>query len=153
LKDLNADWRHIVVESKESGKGMGDTLGPLMQIGMMSEMGKQGGNSSNAMGAMMGMMFMGSLFGGGGLGGDSAAVYYTKGQTLTLAGNSFIVAYRAKKNQANFLTLIAEAEKTPGKEPDFAKLMGGKLTPESPLSLCLLNMKTVAGISDIRPFD
>ncbi|HXG25120.1 MAG TPA: hypothetical protein VNJ09_11235, partial [Chthonomonadales bacterium] len=51
LKDLNSDWRRVTVEVKSDGKGMGlgEILGPLMQVGIMSDMGKnKGGKPSEA---------------------------------------------------------------------------------------------------------
>jgi hypothetical protein len=51
------------------------------------------------------------------------------------------------------MQLAAEAEKS-GKDPDPAQLAGeGKLTPESSLSLCLLNVQRIAALQNIRPFD
>lgn len=80
-------------------------------------------------------------------GGTGNAVYYTKGDTITQGGEMFLVAYRAAQN-AKF---------------DFAKLMRGQsadafpkpqpLTPESALTLTLLNLRSVTSLGDIRPFN
>jgi hypothetical protein len=61
-------------------------------------------------------------------GGSFAATYYTKGQTITVGTETYIVAY-------SLFTLV------------------DKVTPEIPLSLSLLNIKTVGSFSNIRPFD
>jgi hypothetical protein len=61
-------------------------------------------------------------------GGSFAATYYTRGQTLTVGSETYIVAY-------SLLTLL------------------DKITPEAPLSLSLLNLRTVGSLSNIRIFD
>jgi hypothetical protein len=61
-------------------------------------------------------------------GGSFAATYYTKGQTVTIGSETYIVAY-------SLFTLV------------------DKVTPDLPLSLSLLNVKTVGSLSNIRPFD
>ncbi len=61
-------------------------------------------------------------------GGSFAATYYTKGETVTIGSETYIVAY-------SLFTLV------------------DKVTPDLPLSLSLLNVKTVGSLSNIRPFD
>jgi hypothetical protein len=61
-------------------------------------------------------------------GGSFSATYYTKGQTVTIGSETYIVAY----------SLLSMVE---------------KVTPELPLNLSLLNLKTVGSLSNIRPFD
>jgi hypothetical protein len=61
-------------------------------------------------------------------GGSFAASYYTRGQTITVGSETYIVAY-------SLLTLI------------------DKITPDAPLSLSLLNLRTVGSLSNIRPFE
>jgi hypothetical protein len=61
-------------------------------------------------------------------GGSFAATYYTKGETITIGSETYVVAY----------SLFTLAD---------------KVTPELPLSLSLLNLKTVGSFSNIRPFD
>jgi hypothetical protein len=65
-----------------------------------------------------------SLFGGG----SFANNYYTKGQTITVGSETYIVAY----------SLISLPE---------------KVSPELPLSLSLLNLKTIGSLSNIRIFE
>jgi hypothetical protein len=61
-------------------------------------------------------------------GGSFSATYYTKGQTVTIGSETYIVAY----------SLLSVVE---------------KVTPDLPLNLSLLNLKTVGSLSNIRPFD
>lgn len=61
-------------------------------------------------------------------GGSFAATYYTKGETVTIGAETYIVAY-------SLFTLV------------------DKVTPDLPLSLSLLNVKTIGSLSNIRPFD
>jgi hypothetical protein len=65
-----------------------------------------------------------SLFGGG----SFANNYYTKGQTVTVGSETYIVAY----------SLLSLAE---------------KISPELPLNLSLLNLKTIGSMSNIRIFE
>lgn len=61
-------------------------------------------------------------------GGSFAMTYYTKGQTVTLGSETYVVAY----------SLFTVAD---------------KVTPDLPLGLSLLNIKTVGSLSNIRAFD
>jgi hypothetical protein len=54
--------------------------------------------------------------------------YYTKGQTISLAGESYIVAYSLQE------------------KPE-------KITGETPLGLSLLNMKTIGSLTNIHSFN
>ena len=160
LKDLSGDWRRMkIVGTMMTGSGMEGltsmigSLGPLMQMGMMSEMGKgaKGAAKDKGMDAMMPMMasMMGGMFGG-------EAIYYTKGQTVEMGSETFIVTYRHKKPDVNLGQMMLGVAK-PGegeKAPDPAKMMeAGKLNPESEVTLNLLNTKAIGTINDLRPFD
>jgi hypothetical protein len=65
-----------------------------------------------------------NVFGGGVL----ATNYYTKGQTVSIGSETYIVAY----------SLLSLAE---------------KVSPEMPLNLSLLNLKTIGSMSNIRAFE
>ena len=148
MKDLNSDWKRMTLSVAGSGGGMSDMLSQLMQMGMMS-----GGNKGGGADAAMGMAFMSSMFGGGG-GGGSQPVYYTKGQTSSLGGETFLIAYKYDKPEVNFMQLIMESQQNGGKEPDFAKLSAaGKMTADLTLSLSLINVKTIGTMGGIRAFD
>jgi hypothetical protein len=65
-----------------------------------------------------------SIFGGG----SFATTYYTKGQTVSIGSETYIVAY-------SLLSLVE------------------KVAPETLLNLSLLNLKTIGTMSNIRSFD
>lgn len=67
--------------------------------------------------------FVGTFAGGG-----FATSYYTQGKTVTIGSETYIVAY----------SLLSLAD---------------KVTPELPLNLSLLNLKTIGSMSNIRTFD
>lgn len=71
---------------------------------------------------------------------------YTKGETVAIAGETFLVGYAQQKAAPNFANLIRGASGSTPPEPE-------KLTEETPVSLTLLNLKTVQALRDIRPFD
>jgi hypothetical protein len=151
LKDLTAEWRHVAISSSDKGSGGGDAMKNLMQLGMMSQMGKPGGGN-DAAGAMAAMSMLGGLFGGGGQ--ESAPSYYTLGKTTSIAGESFLIAYRLEVKAPNLMELAAQSQKDGGKEPDFAKLAAAaKPTEDTELSLCLINLRSIGSLGSIRPFD
>lgn len=149
--DLNSDWRRLSIAAVDAPKGgMGDMLSQLMQMGMMSEMGKNKGKDDPAA-AMLGMSLLGGLFGGGGE--SKPPVYYTKGQTATVGGETFLVAYRYQKPAMNLMQVAMQAEKN-GQDPNVTGMAAaGKLSPDSALQISLINMRSIASLSDIRPFD
>lgn len=106
------------------------------------------GGQSDAGGAM-GMLS--SMFGGGG--SSSGTAYYTKGQAVNVAGETYIVAYKANLKQPNLLKMMMTSDKSSSKTPDLSQMMPEKLTADSVLSLSLLNLRTSGNITDIRPFD
>jgi hypothetical protein len=61
-------------------------------------------------------------------GGSFSANYYSRGQTITIGSETYIVAY-------SLLSLV------------------DKITPETPLNLSLLNLRTVGSLSNIRTYD
>lgn len=150
LKDLGGEWRRVNIGIAGASKGgLMDMLGPLMQAGMMSDNGKTKGKDDPAA-AMIGLSLFSSLFGGG---ETKEPVYYTKGQTTTVAGETFLLTYRFEKPSMNLMSLAAESEKN-GKDPDFSKMASdGKLTPESDLTLSLINVKSINTLNSIKPFD
>ncbi|MBV9851884.1 MAG: hypothetical protein JO250_19630 [Armatimonadetes bacterium] len=85
------------------------------------------------------MAMYATLFSGGA--GD---VYYTKGDTVTVGVDQFLVAYHVPTPKIDFQAL----ERSGGQPPKPVKL-----TPDTTLSLSLLNLHTVNSLSDIRPFD
>jgi hypothetical protein len=72
--------------------------------------------------------------------------YVTKGQTAWADGRRYLVAYRLPAFGLDLNVLLhALATKTPP--------TGMGLTPESALSLCLLDLRTVGSIEDVGAFD
>jgi hypothetical protein len=86
------------------------------------------------------------------LGGSSYHyVYYTQGETVEVAEETYVVAYRlpATGEGLNFRTLI-ESTFTMGCSDSFLPI---KLTPETMLSLSLLNIRTIGSLNDVRTFN
>ncbi|HVF11147.1 MAG TPA: hypothetical protein VNA16_10110 [Abditibacteriaceae bacterium] len=76
---------------------------------------------------------------------NEAGSYYTRGQTVAVARETYLVAYHAGGKPAGFATLMrAGAAARPALE---------KLTPETTLSLALLNLRTSGSFKGIRVFD
>lgn len=152
LKDLTPEWRHVSIASADKSASGGDAMKQLMQLGMMGQMGAKGQGGNDAAGAMAAMSMLGGLFGGGGE--ESAPSFYTQGRTTSIASETFLIAYKLNIKAPSFLELAAQSEKNGGKEPDFAKLAeGAKPTEESEVSLTLINVKSIASMGSIRPFD
>lgn len=85
---------------------------------------------------------------GGGRGGQTlgASAYYTKGQLVTLGGESFVVAY--SRPAPSPLQLLAGMH---GNDGDAAKPV--QVTPDTELTLSLLNVRSMGDILNIRPFN
>jgi len=103
--------------------------------------------------ANSGVSFLTGMLGGGA--GQETPIYYSRGQTLNLVGETFLVAYSHDKAGLSLMEMALQSAKSGGnKEPEFAKLAAqNKLTAESSLSLSLINVKTLATLSGFRPFD
>ena len=86
------------------------------------------------------MSFYASLAGGAAGGGGN----YTQGETLKLGGETFLITYQVEAKPVNYAQLMRSGPEPPKPE---------KLTPESKLTLALLNMRMTDSISGIKPFD
>jgi hypothetical protein len=88
-----------------------------------------------------------SLFGGKG----NSGVYYTQGKTVTVGGETYVIAYRLPSTGkgVNFRSLIESTLGGGGSQPSAAD----KLTPETSLTLSLLNLRTIGSLNNIRPFN
>jgi prepilin-type processing-associated H-X9-DG protein len=76
------------------------------------------------------------------VGGGSIGAYYTKGETISLGDETYLIAYRPKQ-----MTITMELlNRSDPPQPE-------KLTPDSVLHLSILNIKAVGSITDIQPFD
>jgi len=100
--------------------GAKDTLSPLMIMGMM-----HGGPSPFA-----------NLFDG----------MFTKGQTVVLGGETFLIAYACSNEP--LLKMMMDQEHHGNADP----MESLKLTPETEVTLSLLSIRTMGNISDIKPF-
>jgi hypothetical protein len=75
--------------------------------------------------------------------GAETNVYYTKGQTVNLGGETYLVAYRPQ------VPVDPNAAQHHGPRP----VVRRKLPPNIPLALALLNLRTSGSFNDVRPFD
>lgn len=75
--------------------------------------------------------------------GSGQSSYYTRGETVTLGGEVYLVAYR-QKNTLNYSALFN------GKTSDLPT--PPKPTPDTVLSLSLLNLRSVVSLNDIQVF-
>jgi hypothetical protein len=79
-----------------------------------------------------------------GLGGGSGAIY-TKGETRTAEGETYLVAYRFTPKPIDMNALMRG-------RPD-AMPQPEKPTPDALLTLCLVHLRTTDSFTDVRPFD
>jgi hypothetical protein len=123
LKELTSEWRRMSV----------------------------GGEAVLGMGGMMQMMqSVGSMFGGGG----ASDTFFTRGATITIGDQQFLIGYRLPVQGIDFGALMAmgaPGRGAPGAPPKLPQRPA--ITPETELSLVLINLRAIASISDIRPFD
>jgi len=124
LKELGEGWLSVKVE------------GP-------SEL-KSGGAPSQLAGGLFGMML------GGGPSGAStySTPQYTRGATATLGSETFLVIYRAATKGMDIGALMRMG---PGGGGDLP--LPDKLTPETTLSLVLVNVRSITSVAGIRPFN
>jgi len=76
----------------------------------------------------------------------SAGVYYTRGQTVAIGGENYLVAYTAQTKPLDVSKLSALLRSGQPAEPD-------RPTVQTTLALALLNLRTVGSLTDIRPFN
>ena len=83
-----------------------------------------------------------------GRGGNSAAgVYFTKGQTATVGGETYLVAYRIQAKPIDLVALQNSLGRgNPPPVPERPKL-------QSLLSLALLNLRSIGSLMDVQPFN
>lgn len=71
---------------------------------------------------------------------------YTKGETVTVEGETYLIAYRIQTKQVDVMAMMRGGMGNKPPEPE-------KPTPESTLVLSLLHLRTAGSISDVRPFN
>ncbi|NUL81995.1 MAG: BON domain-containing protein [Armatimonadetes bacterium] len=149
LKDLTSEWKRVKLTLVGSGDGQGDLMKQLMPMMMLgSTMSSEPGGGESGAEAMMGMAFLNQMFGGG----DKGDAAYTKGETLQIAGQTFLVTYRIKSESKDFMTLMMESMAS-GDEPDPSTLFGGGANADSELDLSLVNIASIARLEGIAKFD
>lgn len=91
------------------------------------------------------------------LGRLGSAAYYTRGETVTIGGETYIIAYRPQIKGPDFGGLVQAIQKGgPKTKPEALiteKLAPEKMTAETTLALSLLNVRTSGSLTDIRTFD
>lgn len=125
LKELTPEWRRLTVTG-EAMLGMGGMVQSMLQG-------------------------VGSMFGGAG--GASDALY-TRGATIKMGDQEFLIGYRLPAQGVDFGALMAigtAGKGTPSAPPNLPRRP--PISPDTELSLVLVNLRAIAAISDIRPFD
>ncbi|MEI6084341.1 MAG: hypothetical protein WCS70_08575 [Verrucomicrobiota bacterium] len=79
-------------------------------------------------------------------GGANAGLYYTKGQTVNLGGETYLVAYKSQMKAMDMMAMQAAMRGGQPPEPE-------KPTATTVLALALLNLRSAGSLTDIRPFD
>jgi len=79
-----------------------------------------------------------------GLLGVSSGKYYTKGDAFTWGDLTYLVAYAPKAKQIDPTIFMKQGPPSPPSE---------KLSPDTSLYLCLLNLKTFGSLIELQPFD
>lgn len=97
--------------------------------------------SASADSANPGQAYLSLLSGAG-----TADYYYTQGKTETVGSETYLVAYHRQTPTFDFAALMRA-----GNSATPPKLI--PLTPDTVLSLSLLNLRTAGSLNDIRPFD
>lgn len=138
MKDLDGSvWRRIKIggsDKKDDAGGLG---------GLMGAMFGGGGGGEEGMGGFMSAL-MGPMLSGISTAGPN--VYYTRGQTIVLGSETYLVAYQPKTKEIDFgmIMKMKDVNTLPPPKP---------LTLESPLVMSLLNLRTVGHLNGIQPVD
>jgi hypothetical protein len=79
--------------------------------------------------------------------GVPPSVFYTKGFTVSMGGETYLVTYRAQPK------LGPQTGIRPGRSADEDPTAPPLLAPDATLTLSLLNLRTAGNLNDVRPFD
>lgn len=124
IKDLTKNWRRVIVERDDD-----NTMAGIYGMGRRNVVFQQ----------KLAEMGLG--------------VYYTKGQTVSLGTETFLIAYRIQ-NEMTPNELNAMFRNMYGGHGENAPPPGPqKWAPNTPLRLALLNLRTTGSLTDLRPFD
>jgi hypothetical protein len=91
--------------------------------------------------------FLGAMFGGGAPAGPGyTPPTYTQGATATFGGETFLVVYRPNLKSLDFAALMQAGPggKLPAPE---------RLAADTPLTLTLINVRSITSMGDFRPFN
>lgn len=75
------------------------------------------------------------------------SVFYTKGFTVSMGGETYLITYRAQPKPG------PQTRFRPGRGPGEDPTATPPLPPDTTLSLSLLNLRTAGSLNDVRPFD
>ncbi|NJK40122.1 MAG: hypothetical protein HC835_22065 [Oscillatoriales cyanobacterium RM2_1_1] len=86
-------------------------------------------------------------------GGSQTGAYYTQGRTVVVGGETYLIAYRqpAANTPVSFTTLLEGA--FGGVGADCSASETTRLVAETPLTLALLNLRTIGSINQVAAFD
>ena len=106
------------------------------------------GQTDNSMESYFSLLF--GAMGGGGALPSAEAVYYTQAQTVAISAETYLVAYRPLLKQPDITALMMQGN---GALPVPEQIIPEKLALDSLVSLSLLNVKKISGMTNVRPFD
>lgn len=104
---------------------------------------EEGGGFLGLLGGLMGGMF------GGGMANmltPPPAPIYTRGETVNLGGETFLIAYRAVQKSLDVTALMKAGEGGELPPPEVLK-------PDSEVTLSYIKLRSVDALNDIRPFN
>ena len=137
LKDLaGSDWKRVRI-GMSGGSGAKDDSPAGGLFGALF-----GGGVGGALGSMLT-----SVSGGVVSAGDD--VYYTRGQTVSVGTETFLLAFQPRIGDDSGLANLLKMSKGDDSNPPPAPK---PMTGEIPLNLVLLNVRSFGKLTDIRPF-
>ncbi|MCW3055009.1 MAG: hypothetical protein JWN14_4179 [Chthonomonadales bacterium] len=138
MKDLDsAVWRRVKISGGSEKKEDGGLAG------MLGSMFGGGAGGGEGMGGMMSAL-LGPMFSGVSTAGPN--VYYTRGKTVVLGSETYLVAYQPQIKDLDFAALMKMKDMAAPPTPK-------PLTPETLLVMSLLNLHTIGNLSNIQPFN
>ena len=132
----NSDLKTLLFSPATSGPQTLKDLNSEWRVMSASASDSGGAGGANFMSAWLSMMS----------GAISSPACYTKGDTVNVGGETFVITYRAVTKPINMMALMnGRGNQNPAPPEPF--------TPETKLTLSLLNLKNLASFSDVHPFD
>jgi hypothetical protein len=88
-------------------------------------------------------------------------IYYTQGKTQTIGSETFLITYKSLVNQQNLIDSVMKlmidslksGKSTPSKSEIKKVILADKASPDTLLSLELVNTKQIKSLSVLRPFE